>query len=117
MFILFIVGLLLGSVAVIFALQNVAVVTVSFFSWKLEGSLAVILLLALSAGIVTALLIVLPGSIDNYFKQRGLKKENQKLAEALRKQKELTVFAKNTPATPEAIASIEHGVIADSNIY
>ncbi|MDD5050114.1 MAG: LapA family protein [Candidatus Pacebacteria bacterium] len=117
MFILFILGLLLGGVAVVFALQNIAIVTVTFFNWKLEGSLAVILLLALSAGVVTALLIVLPGSIDNYFRQRALKKENQKLAEALRKQKELTVFAKNTPPTPEAIASIEHGEVADSRIF
>ncbi|MDD4989230.1 MAG: LapA family protein [Candidatus Pacebacteria bacterium] len=112
MLILFILGLLLGGVAVLFALQNVAIVTVTFFNWQLEGSLAVILLLAVSAGIVIMLLLILPGAIDNYFSYRRLQKENNKLAEALRKQKELTIFAKNNPPpTPEVIASIEHGAI------
>ncbi len=116
MIILFVLGLLVGGVAVIFALQNVAIVAVTFFRWQVQGSLAVILLLAVSAGIVTALLIVLPGAIDNYFSYRHLQKENAKLAELLRKQKELTFFAKNNPpATPQVVATNEHGTIIENH--
>jgi len=111
MIILFILGLVLGGVAVIFALQNIEVVTVSFFSWQFSGSLSVILSLAVIAGALATLLIVLPESISNYFKYRSLKNENEKLAEDFRKQKELTVFVKETPPTPAAIAHIEETAI------
>ncbi len=113
MIILFILGLLLGAVSVVFALQNIAVITVSFFSWQLTGSLALILMLALASGFLIALLLLLPEFIGNFFKFKTLKKENEILAEDLRKQKELTVFAKHTPPTAEEIASIENGVSAD----
>jgi lipopolysaccharide assembly protein A len=111
MIILFIIGLILGAVTIIFALQNIEVITVTFFSWQLTGSLALILSLAVIAGIIITLLLLLPGSIENYFKYRNLKKENQKLEEELRKQKELTVFAKKVIPTEEDISKIEQGNI------
>jgi uncharacterized integral membrane protein len=111
MLILFILGLILGGVAVIFALQNTAVITVSFFSYQLTGSLALILSLAILTGILITLLIILPESINNYFRNKRLRKEIKRLAEELRKQKELTVFAKETPATEEDIEHIERTVI------
>src|SRR3990167_5217455 len=95
-----IIGILLGAVSVIFALQNVTVVTLAFFTWKFEGSLALILLLSIVTGIVVSLLIVLPESVKNYFKYKRLKKANERLEEELKKQKELTVFAKKIPASP-----------------
>ncbi len=113
MLILFILGLLLGVVAVMFALQNVAVVTVTFFSWHLDGSLAAILLLSITAGILICLLILLPGSIKNSFKLRSLKKSIAKLEEELKKQKELTTFAKHDVPSPETIERIEHGAISE----
>ncbi|MDO8572765.1 MAG: LapA family protein [bacterium] len=116
MTILFIVGLLLGAVAVIFSLQNIAVITVTFFSWHLTGSLALILSLAISTGVLITVLLILPESIKNYFRYKNLKKENIKLEEDLRKQKELTVFAKNIPPTEEAILKIEQGAI-DSTLH
>ncbi len=113
MIILFILGLLLGALAVFFALQNVAVITVNFLYWQLTGSLALILSLAIVSGILIAFLLLLPESISGYFKYKSLKKENKKLEEDLQKQKELTVFAKQTPPTPEDIARIEHGATTD----
>lgn len=104
MLILFIFGLMLGGVTVIFALQNISLTTVTFFYWQFQSSLAVILLLAVFAGIVITLLIILPETVDSYFGFRHLQKENEKLQEALRKQKELTVFAKNDPPyVPEVV--------------
>ncbi len=109
MIILFIVGLLLGAVSVIFALQNIAIITVNFFSWHFTGSLAFVLLLAITSGVLIAILLLLPEFIENYFKNKNLKKENKDLTEELRKQKELTVFTKHTSPTEEDISKIEHG--------
>jgi len=115
MAILFILGLLLGAIAVMFSLQNIAVVTVTFFNWQFTSSLAVILILSILAGILITLLILLPGSIGNYFKYKSLKKEIGKLEEELRKQRELTLFAKITPPTPKNISDIENGAISHPN--
>ncbi len=113
---LFVIGLLLGAAAVIFALQNVAVITVTFFSWQITGSLALILSLAISTGFLIALLLFLPESVSNYFRYRTLLRDNKKLEDELEKQKQLTVFAKHTPPTEEEIAKIEHGATTDAPI-
>ncbi len=116
MIILFILGLLLGAVSVIFALQNVAIITVNFFSWQLTGSLALILLVAIASGVIVCVLLLLPEFTNNYFKNRSLKKENKLLAEELRKQKEIAVFAKHTEATRQDISNIEHGAIDTTTV-
>lgn len=112
MVILFILGLLLGGASVIFALQNVAVITVTFFHWQLTGPLAFVLLGAIVAGVLVTLLLLLPESISNYFKSKGLVDEIERLEEELRKQKTLTVFAKANPPSPETIDQIDRGEIA-----
>lgn len=111
MIILFILGLVLGGVAVVFALENVTAITVTFFHYQITGSLALILMLAILAGVIVTLLLLLPESISNYFKYKALTKEIEKLQEELRKQKTLTAFAKTTPPTPEAIDQIDRGTI------
>lgn len=115
MLILFILGLVLGGVAVLFALQNVTVVTVAFFQWQITGSLAIVLLTAIVVGVLTTLLILLPRSISEYLSYRRLLKELDRLQEELRKQKTLTLFAKTTPPTPEIIENIEKGAIASTH--
>lgn len=110
-----ILGTILGGLSVVFALQNIAVIQVKFFSWQLEGSLAIILLLTLVMGVLITLIFLLPESIRNYFKYKKLLKENLRLEEELRKQKELTVFAKTVPPTPSTIEKIEDGAIAESS--
>lgn len=111
MIILFILGVLLGAFAVIFALQNEAIITVSFFSYEFTASLSVILALALLLGVLITLLIILPESIKNYFRIKRLKKLNGKLADELKKQKELTTFAKVETPNREDIQKIEDGAI------
>ncbi len=58
-----IVALVIAVVAVIFALQNIAAVTVTFFFWSFHGSLALVLLLSVAAGVLISLLAGLPGLI------------------------------------------------------
>ena len=111
MIILFILGLLLGGSAVIFALENVTVITVTFFHWQITGSLALILISTLVTGVFVTLLLLLPESISNYFRSKALIKEIERLEEELRKQKTLTVFAKTTPPDPRTIDQIDKGSI------
>jgi uncharacterized integral membrane protein len=112
MLIFFILGLILGGVAVVFALQNIADITVVFLGWQLSGSMSLILLLTLLTGVLVTLLILLPKSIGDYFKYKRLQRENARLTEELRKQKELTLFAKTTSPSPETITKIEDGAIS-----
>lgn len=114
-FAFFLVGIVLGGLVVVFALQNISVVTVHFFSMQLEGSLALILILATLAGVFIALLTVLPKSVSDYFRYRRLKNQNAQLAEELARQKELTHFARKTAPTHEDIAHIEQGAIDDGS--
>lgn len=60
MYIFLILALIIAILAVIFAVQNVAVVTIAFFSWNIQTSLAVALLVALGAGVLITLLLSIP---------------------------------------------------------
>jgi len=106
MLILFILG-----AAVVFALQNVAIITVTFFSWELTGSMALILMVSIGIGVTVATFMLLPEYISNYLNNKRLRKEIARLEDELAKQKELTVFANHTPPTKEDIAKIERGAI------
>ncbi len=74
-------GLLIGVVAIIFALQNMQTITVTFFAWQFDGSLALILLLAVASGILMSLLFALPDVIRKSFLISKLKNTNDKLSD------------------------------------
>jgi uncharacterized integral membrane protein len=74
-----IVGLIIGAVSVIFILQNIVPVTVTFFNWDMSGSLSVILLLSLLAGMLIAVLILLPSFIKAEWQIRVYKKRIKQL--------------------------------------
>ncbi len=82
-----ILGVLLGAVSILFILQNVEPVTVAFFSYHLNGSLALILFLALFSGVVITILILLPSFIRDAFLVSRLKKQNKDLEDQLRDSK------------------------------
>ena len=70
-----IIVLLFAVMAVIFAVQNVEVVPISFLFWQTEGSLALVLLLALVTGVVIGLLVTLPTRIKFSRESSRRKKE------------------------------------------
>lgn len=72
---LLILGLLIAVLAVIFAAQNMAAVTITVFAWHVETRLAVALMIALIAGALIAVLLSLPGSIKNGIALGGSKKK------------------------------------------
>ncbi len=79
--ILFILGFVLGVGALLFALQNNEVVSLSFLGWHFDSSLAVLVIVSMALGILISLLAFLPSALSGSFRIMGLKKENKKLVE------------------------------------
>jgi len=109
MSILLIFALLIAIVAVIFALQNTAAVTVSFFAWQFHQSLALVLILTVIVGVLIGILTILPGSIRNRWRLSNQRKKIDALEKSLQSEKvqredvlRQLELLKNPPATPEA---------------
>jgi uncharacterized integral membrane protein len=64
------------ALVALFAGQNAAEVTVSFFSWSSTGSLSLYLILFLIVGLLLGILIMLPGivtgSVNRFFAGRAI---------------------------------------------
>lgn len=84
-------GFLLGAAALLFALQNTEVVALSFLGWQFESSLALLVLAALTTGVVISILASIPSLIGSSLRIMSLKKENRRLAEEVERQREANV--------------------------
>ena len=71
------IAALIAVLAVIFALQNAVPITVSFLFWRAESSLALILILAFIAGLITSFLF----NILSHFKKNKVASPLEKSAE------------------------------------
>ncbi len=78
-----ILGLVVGGLSVIFALQNVFPVTVTFLSWEITASLALLIAISVLVGLVIAALVSIPGAIANAMTISALRKENKRLNDDL----------------------------------
>lgn len=58
-----IIALVIAIAAVFFALENPTVVTVSFFGYAVDGSLALFILLSVGVGVLIGVLLMVPGRI------------------------------------------------------
>ncbi|MEN4011074.1 MAG: LapA family protein [Chloroflexota bacterium] len=99
--ILLILALLISVIAVIFALQNTTAVSVSFFIWQFEQSLALVLLLTALAGVLIGLLTILPGMIRTRWQ---LASRNKKVSQL---EKEMTETKIKLEAANQRIATLE----------
>ncbi len=70
-----ILALAIAIIAVIFALQNTAVVTISFLVWKVTGSLSLVLLVTLAIGVLIGVLFLLPSAIKTTLQASGQRKQ------------------------------------------
>ena len=99
-------ALIIAVIAVIFALQNAAPVTISFLFWKFHGSLALVLLLALAVGAVISFLASLPTLLRGQWSIRKLRKQATELESNLNDHKQrleeaqLKLKAQTTPVQP-----------------
>ncbi len=78
--ILTILALLIAITTVVFALQNSAPVAVQFLAWRAEDSMALVLLLTFTLGVLFGLLVSLPPILKGMQKRGSLtrKIEQQK---------------------------------------
>lgn len=83
MFISLILGLLLGAGVIIFAVQNIATTSVVFLVWEFEGSLALMVVLAIAVGMAISWLLSIPGAFNRRIQISRLKSNNEKLADQL----------------------------------
>jgi uncharacterized integral membrane protein len=94
-----IAALVITALAVIFAVQNVGVVTITFLAWKVTGSLSLVLLATLIIGTVIGLLVLGPsavrGTIAGSSHRKRIEDLEKKLDEHRRKLAEL-----QKPASP-----------------
>jgi uncharacterized integral membrane protein len=58
-----VLALIIALVAVVFTIQNTALVTVTFLVWDLEHSLAFVVLLAILAGVLISQFVAMPGKL------------------------------------------------------
>ncbi len=70
-----IIALLIALLAVFFAIQNTAMVTVYFFVWQFSSSLALVLLFSLAIGVILSLLFSLPALQSRNWQISKLKKK------------------------------------------
>ncbi len=79
MLIFVILALLLALLAVVFALQNTGAVTITFLFWNFTGSLALVLIIALAAGLLISFLAYLPSLIRGQLSTRKMRKHASEL--------------------------------------
>ena len=102
--IFFFFGLAIAIVAILFAVQNNDPATVSFMVWEFQGSLALILLIAMAAGALISFLLSLPNNIKVRWAVRTQRKKINELETGLADQKAKLEGAQKKPAEEKVIA-------------
>ncbi len=78
-----ILAAVLGIFIALFAIQNAASVTVKFMFWQFQSSLAVVIILAMLAGMLLVFLLSIPGRFKRrkelYDKQKKIKELEKRL--------------------------------------
>lgn len=109
---LLIVGIVFAIGAVLFALQNNVTVAVTLAAWQFEGSLALVLLLALGLGVLIVGLLSTPAVIRGQWTVSRLRRQvvdlEKEVAEQQKRNHELIAeLARLTPASLLAEAEAE----------
>jgi putative membrane protein len=104
-----ILALAFAIVMVFFALENPALVTVNFFGYGVEGSLALFILIAVGIGLLVGVLIMLPGRIKSSLSNARSRKKIGELETSLDEHKtQLSAMDKLVKsASPPEFESIE----------
>ena len=90
MILLAIAGVVMAILAVLFAFQNAAVVTINFGVWQLEQSLAVVLIATLGLGIIISILLSLPTILKRGWQNSQQKHKISELQNKLRSTNQAT---------------------------
>jgi uncharacterized integral membrane protein len=82
-------ALIIAILAILFAVQNNETTTVSFIAWDFEGSLALVLLVALAAGALVSFFVSLPANIKARWTIRNQRKKLTELESTLGEKSEM----------------------------
>ncbi len=96
-----ILALLFAIVAVIFALQNPMVVSVSFLTYRGDWPLALLILISVGLGFLIGVLVMTPGAIRRAWTLGSLRRKVNELEKALEEQK----TQQSTPAPSQPASS------------
>lgn len=80
-------ALIITMALVIFAMQNLTDVTISFFFWRFSGPLAFVLAITFASGILTGILLSVPTLLRRSRERRLQKKRLHELEEELSRKK------------------------------
>lgn len=80
-----VLALVIAIIAVIFALQNTAAVTITFFAWEVGGSLSLVVLVTLVIGVLVGWLFVAPSLVKNSLQGSGQRKRIGELEKEVEK--------------------------------
>ncbi len=81
--ILLIFSLIIAFLAILFAIQNTEIVSIRFLLWETQGSLALILFIALVAGALISYLATTPGQIRQRMANSSQRKQIAQLESQL----------------------------------
>jgi putative membrane protein len=112
--ILLIFGLAIAFLAILFAIQNTEVVSISFLFWETEGSLALILFIALAAGALITYLVTAPGQVRRRMNISSQRKQITDLERQLSDTQEENAQLKGEMAQVEAAQKEGISPIADT---
>jgi putative membrane protein len=77
------IALIIALIAVIFALQNTQVVSITFLAWTFQSSIALEMVVTLIAGVLVGILAMLPASIRSQLQVSSKKREKAGLEASL----------------------------------
>jgi uncharacterized integral membrane protein len=81
--VLIILAVLLALLVTVFAVQNIAPTAIQFLFWNVTGSLALILMVTFSVGILIGLMIMIPASVRGRFQAADLRRAVKSLESRL----------------------------------
>jgi putative membrane protein len=93
-----ILALLVALLVTVFAVQNNAVIAVTLFAWRIEGSLAIILMGTLFLGILVGLFLLTPTAIRGRLTASDLRKRLQKTEQQMEQDRKVQLFPEKTGA-------------------
>jgi uncharacterized integral membrane protein len=91
-----ILALLVALLVTVFAVQNNALIAITLFAWRIEGSLAIILMGTLFLGILVGLFLLTPTTIRARLTASDLRKRLQKSEQELEEIRKVQLFPQET---------------------
>jgi len=110
-----ILALTISIVAVFFALENTMMVTVSFFGYDVDGSLALFILISMGVGLLIGVLFMIPGRIKSGLSNARNRKKIGSLEASLEEHKSrLAIFEKPDKPDPGSYVDVNEDDLSDS---